>query len=144
MASKITYRDNSNEWVSFFNKAKHRGLTAIGLTAEKYAKKAETRVDTGLLRNSITYAISGYEAHVKQYRRDNFKTGESKKHTYKGYDGVMDGKKDEAVYIGTNVEYAPHIELGARGKPGIFFLRKAATEHTEEYRKLMKESLENA
>ena len=82
MASKITYRDNSKEWVNFFNKAKHRGLTAIGLMAEKYAKK-NCPVDTGLLRNSITYAIAGYEAHVKQYRRDNFKTGESKKHTYK-------------------------------------------------------------
>lgn len=143
MASKITYRDNSDEWVSFFNKAKHRGLTAIGLTAEKYAKK-DCPVDTGLLRNSITYAISGYEAHVKQYRRDNFKSGESKKHTYKGYDGVMDGKKDEAVYIGTNVEYAAHQELGARGKPGIFFLRKSATEHTPEYKEIMKDNLENA
>ena len=143
MASKITSRDNSKEWVNFFNKAKHRGLTAIGLMAEKYAKK-NCPVDTGLLRNSITYAIAGYEAHVKQYRRDNFKTGESKKHTYKGYDGVMDGKKDEAVYIGTNVDYAPYKELGARGKTGLFFLRKAATEHASEYGKIMKGSLENA
>ena len=143
MASKITYRDNSNEWVSLFNKAKHNALVAIGLTAEKYAKK-NCPVDTGLLRNSITYAISGYEAHVKQYRRNNFKTGESKKHTYKGYDGVMDGEKDEAVYIGTNVEYAEYQELGARGVGGKFFLRKAATEHTPEYKKIMKDNLENA
>ena len=51
---------------------------------------------------------------------------------------------DEAAYIGTNVEYAPYVELGARGRDGKHMLQRAATEHTEEYRALMTDSMENA
>jgi phage gpG-like protein len=50
----------------------------------------------------------------------------------------------EAAYIGTNVEYAPYIELGARGRKGVHMLQRAATEHTAEYKKLMEESMKNA
>lgn len=51
---------------------------------------------------------------------------------------------NEAAYIGTNVEYAPYIELGSRGKDGHHMLQKAATEHTSEYKKLMEDSMKNA
>lgn len=50
----------------------------------------------------------------------------------------------EAAYIGTNVEYAPYVELGSRGKDGKHMLQRAATEHTEEYKKLMEDSMKNA
>ena len=53
MASKITYRDNSGEFKNAFEQAKHRGLEAIGMTAEGHAKK-NCPVDTGRLRKSIT------------------------------------------------------------------------------------------
>ena len=39
---------------------------------------------------------------------------------------------DEAAYIGTNVEYAPYVELGARGRPGVHMLQRAASEHGSE------------
>ncbi len=52
--------------------------------------------------------------------------------------------EDKAAYIGTNVEYAPYVELGARGRDGKHMLQRAATEHTDEYKRLMKESMENA
>lgn len=51
---------------------------------------------------------------------------------------------DEAAYIGTNVEYAPYVELGARGRPGVHMLKRAATEHTDEYKRLMEDSMKNA
>lgn len=50
----------------------------------------------------------------------------------------------EAAYIGTNVEYAPYVELGSRGRDGKHMLKRAATEHTAEYKKLMEESMKNA
>jgi hypothetical protein len=50
----------------------------------------------------------------------------------------------QSAYIGTNVEYAPYVELGARGRAGKYMLTRAATEHSGEYKRLMKESLENA
>lgn len=103
-----TYKDNTEEVLAALERAKKRGLEAIGLAAEGYAKD-ETPVDTGRLRNSI--------AHTSD---------------------------EDAAYIGTNVEYAPYIELGARGKPGKNMLRRAATEHTPEYKHIMEESMKNA
>ena len=103
-----TYKDNTDEVIAAFERAKRRGLEAIGLTAEGYAKR-ETPVDTGRLRNSISHATD-----------------------------------DEAAYIGTNVEYAPYVELGARGRQGKHMLQRAATEHTDEYKQLMEDSMKNA
>ena len=103
-----TYKDNTDEVLAALERAKRRGLEAIGLTAEGYAKR-ETPVDTGRLRNSISHATD-----------------------------------DEAAYIGTNVEYAPYVELGARGRQGVHMLQRAVTEHTDEYKKIMEDALKNA
>ena len=103
-----TYKDNTDEVLSALERAKKRGLEAIGLTAEGYAKK-DTPVDTGRLRNSISHATD-----------------------------------DEAAYIGTNVEYAPYVELGSRGRQGKHMLQRAASEHTDEYKQLMEDSMKNA
>lgn len=51
---------------------------------------------------------------------------------------------DEAAYIGTNVEYAPYVELGSRGRQGVHMLQRAATEHADEYKRLMEYSMKNA
>ena len=103
-----TYKDNTDEVLSALERAKKRGLEAIGLTAEGHAKK-ETPVDTGRLRNSISHA-----------------------------------NDDEAAYIGTNVEYAPYVELGARGRKGKHMLQRAASEHTDEYKRIMEDAMKNA
>lgn len=106
--SIIIVKDNLEEFFSAYAKAKEKGLTAIGMTAEKYAKK-ECPVDTGRLRNSITHT----------------------------QDAVF-------AYIGTNVEYAPYVELGTSRQKAQPYLRPAATEHTAEYKALMENSLRNA
>ena len=51
---------------------------------------------------------------------------------------------DDAAYIGTNVEYAPYVELGSPTIKAHHMLQKAATEHTDEYRRLMEDSMKNA
>lgn len=105
-----TMKDNTDEVLSALEKAKKRGLEAIGLVAEGHAKKI-TPVDTGRLqlRNSISHATD-----------------------------------DEAAYIGTNVEYAPYVELGSPTIKAHHMLQKAATEHTDEYKQLMEDSMKNA
>ena len=103
-----TYKDNTDEVLDALERAKKRGLEAIGLTAEGHAKKI-TPVDTGRLRNSISHATD-----------------------------------DDSAYIGTNVEYAPYVELGARGRQGKHMLQRAASEHTDEYRRLIEDSMKNA
>ena len=139
-----TYKDNTDEVLSALEKAKKRGLEAIGLVAEGHAKKKITQagaVDTGRLRNSITYALAGEETHVKSYKANK---GGKERETYT-YDGTAEGKKGSGVYIGTNVEYAPGIELGTHRKAGaVHFLQDAATGHTDQYKKLMEDSMKNA
>ena len=100
--------DNTEEFKSALQNAIERGLEAIGVTAEGYAKE-DCPVDTGNLRNSISHAI-----------------------------------KDKEVYIGTNVEYAPYVELGTFKMDARPFLKPAATNHSSEYKSLMEESMKNA
>lgn len=103
-----TYKDNTDEVLSALERAKKRGLEAIGLTAEGHAKKI-TPVDTGRLRNSMAHAVY-----------------------------------DDAAYIGTNTSYAIFVETGARGRSGVHMLQRAASEHTDEYKQLMEDSMKNA
>ena len=58
-----TYKDNTDEVIAALKNAKKRGLEAIGLTAEGYAKK-DTPVDTGRLRNSIAHAVEDDAAFI--------------------------------------------------------------------------------
>ena len=58
-----TYKDNTDEVLSALERAKKRGLEAIGLTAEGHAKKI-TPVDTGRLRNSIAHAVEDDAAFI--------------------------------------------------------------------------------
>ena len=143
MAKNIEYRDNTEEVLSALEAAIKRGNEAIGMTAEGHAKKKITAagaVDTGRLRNSITYALAGEETHVKSYKAN--KGGKDRK-TYT-YDGTAEGKKGSGVYIGTNVEYAVFVENGAQGRTAVHFLQDAATGHTDQYKKLMEDSMKNA
>lgn len=48
---------------------------------------------------------------------------------------------DNAVYIGTNVEYAPYVELGTSRQKAQPFLRPAASEHGAQYRKVLEKAL---
>lgn len=142
---KIT--DNSGEVMRAFENQLQIALETVGTQAESHAKqvisdalvyghtdlmrhgeKDNSRVDTGRLRNSVAHAIHGHDA-----------------------------------YIGSNLEYAPYHELGTgiyasqaggrqtpwryKGRDGnwhttrglypIHFLKKAASEHSEEYKSII-------
>lgn len=43
---------------------------------------------------------------------------------------------DTSVYVGTNVEYAPYVELGVHGRKGRQMLTKAAQDHEDFYRRI--------
>lgn len=133
MGMTIDIKDNSPEILKALENATNRALRACGERAVGYAQK-DCPVDTGRLRASITYQVEG-----------------------------------DDCYVGTNVEYGKYIEFGTgvyaesggRQTPWAFedssgdwhmtdgakpqpFLRPAASDHSDEYVSIMKDSLQNA
>ncbi len=51
---------------------------------------------------------------------------------------------EKAVYIGTNVEYAPYVELGTAHMAAQPFLVPAASGHSSTYRAIIRDSLGSA
>ena len=131
-------KDNSKEISEKIEEAVLRGLVTCGLTAEKYAKKL-TPVDTGLLRNSITYAISGEEAAIDTYEDNEGKN----KGFYSGTAPEESSDKKKSVYIGTNVEYASMVEIGTLRADAQPFLKPAVNDHQSKYRKIIENELKN-
>lgn len=129
--------DNTAQVIEEFNKNLSNGLKAVGLRAERHAK-ANAPVDTGRLRNSITFATPDYH---------------SPGNTYKHPKGPQDADPEEyeakgtpeanTVYIGTNVEYAEPVETrDITHKTGrAHFMRDAATAHNDEYKGIMEAAL---
>ena len=114
--NSIVFTDNLDEVLSAVDSAITAGLVEIGAKAQGYAKDL-TPVRTGTLRDSI---------------------------------GVEVKKDEKAAYIGTMVDkfpdkpYGEYVELGARGRAGVHMLQRSATEHTDEYKRLMENSMKNA
>ena len=132
----VTFDDHSKEILSAFAKAKKNALTAIGMTAERHAKRDPNMpVDTGRARNSITWATKENEGTPFSYRDDKGNTFSDQRGT---------GADASSVYLGSNVEYFPVIELGGRNMSARHVLQAAAADHTAEYKKLAKQAFENA
>lgn len=85
-------------------------LDAVGMQASSLAKmelqKSPMRVDTGLLRNSITHAVAGKPAAIGGYSADTPKKGRENSGSYSGNAPPPETPEKPAVYVGTNVEYA--------------------------------------
>ena len=114
--NSIVFTDNLQEVLTALDGALETGLVKIGAAAQGYAKD-NTPVRTGTLRDSI---------------------------------GVEVKKDEKSAYIGTMIDkfpkkpYGQYVELGARGRPGVHMLKRSATEHTDEYKRIMEDALKNA
>lgn len=132
MSVDVTVTDNSAELLREMEQKKAAALEAVGITAEGFAKLL-TPVDTGRARSSVSHAVKG-----------------------------------DDVYIGSNVPYFVWLELGSgiyasdgngrqspwqyydrngkahwtRGIKPHHMLKKAATEHTQEYKEIIKRIME--
>lgn len=138
----VTIKDNSDLFRDALPEQIEQALIAIGITAESYAKQALTdqgAVDTGRLRNSITYATSTVQGEAN---RDKKNRPGSESQDAKPEDYAMHGTPEQnAVYIGTNVEYAGFVETGSSKQKARPYLRPAATRHTDEYKELVEKAL---
>lgn len=54
---------------------------------------------------------------------------------------ITHNQVDDSVYIGTNVEYGPYVELGTSKKDARPFLKPAAQDHKDQYHRILKSQL---
>ena len=59
-------------------------------------------------------------------------------------DKVTEKKATVKIDYDKSLKYGTFVELGARGRAGRHMLQRAATEHTDEYKRLMEDSMKNA
>lgn len=136
--------DLTDEVKEMSDRAIKRALTRIGMRAERNAKKY-CPIDTGLLRNSITWALAGESPSASSYTSNSVskRTGKPVERASGTYKGKVGENREKAVYIGTNVEYAAYVEMGTSATNGIGkpFIRPAIENHTQEYRSIIEDEL---
>ena len=140
MAYDFKIENNADLTREQFEACLKRALTAIGQQAESYAKQRINEadaIDTGRLINSVTYGTA-----------ENAGSHDYSDNQGNHFADTIGLAEEDAVYIGSNVSYAPMIEYGwQRGGAsyaGVHFLKDAAGNHTEEYKQILKQSMENA
>jgi len=125
----ITYHDK--ELLEEFAFKQEKALVSVGIEAEGNAKieieNPPRRVDTGRLRNSITWATMRDASHSSPSEADRCPNADD----------------DRSVLIGTRVEYAPIIHEGSeqRKLAPNRFLRNAVERNEEKYRQIIDKTL---
>lgn len=132
----IDVTDNSKEFLEAMASQVAKGLEAIGGEMEKHAKEGAP-VDTGRLRNSITFAT---ETAQGQPNTDKQSRPGAVPQDAKPSDYAMLGVPDQnTVVVGTNVEYAAEQEYYGKNK---HFLKNAASDYGDDYKKIMQAALQ--
>ena len=90
-------------------------------------------------RNALTAIGASAETHTK----DNI-TADKLVDTGRLRNSISHTVDGESAYIGTNVEYAPYLELGTKKITAHHYLKRAVTEHQDEYKKLAVEAIKTA
>lgn len=118
-------QDNTGEVRRGIDAAVTAALEEIGLMAEGYAKR------------ELSKPKGGHKTDPDP--RPNVDTGTLRNSVTHHVDA-----RGKWVAVGTNVEYAPDIELGTSRHKAWPFLRPAASEHGDEYRDVLRKHLKNA
>ena len=109
--------DNSELIISEMDAAVVRALTMIGMKAEANAK--------------IEITKSVY----------NTPASSSYKRTGRLRNSLTWAVVDDSAYVGTNVEYAPYVELGTSRQRPKPYLKPAIMNHIEEYKAIVQKEL---
>ncbi len=137
----VDVESNLDETIEARDQALEMAFEMIGSMAETYAKAkcpVGTQESTGIkgyiggtLRGSITYATE--------------KTGSKPQPPATAAQGTpLATPEKNTVYIGTNVEYAPYVEMGTSKMKAQPFLGPAIKNNMGEYKRIMEMFLGNA
>lgn len=134
----IEFKDHSAECKEEIESRALKALTMCGMVVERTAKQLAP-ADTGLLRNSITWALAGKKPAAKSYKADKPKNGVIQTGEYSG---TAPNDDELSVFIGTNVEYAPYVELGTSRQEAQPFLKPAAANSKNALEQCFKKAFE--
>lgn len=140
MANDVTMNFHDDELMAEFELKKEKALALVGMQAEGDAKveieSDPRRVDTGRLRNSITWATT------KEHSEPRYEGGEGEE--VDPDSGVTSAQAEQdSVVIGTNVEYAYEIHEGdpSRKLAPNRFLRNAVERNYETYKRIIDDTM---
>ena len=152
----VDIHDNSDLFIAAVEAAAETALDAAGMQAATLAarelQKTPSRIDTGLLHNSITWAVGGKPAAISSYSADRpSKYNENdvwsilqaaRTGSYSGT-APADTEKTRSVYVGTNVEYAIYVHEGTKRMAPNHFLKNAISKNRGELSEIMKRILQS-
>lgn len=133
MGNDVKITDNTDKFLQAMEQKIEKALVSVGMQCEGDAKleleSDPRRVDTGRLRNSITYATT--KSHSSP--QSTFGNPDAS-----SADGVSQSQAEEnAVVIGTNVEYGIYVHEGTTRMSPNRFLRNAVERNEETYHKMI-------
>ena len=135
MRIDIEIKNNFAETMEKYEKNVEKGLIACGTTAERLAKE-NCPVHTGRLKGSITYATQNNQGTPQPPFKPPKPMNPADSAPHERPD-------DRTMYIGTNVHYAPKIEL--YDMPHVVgqahFMRDALSDNIDDYSKLLTQAL---
>lgn len=149
--AEYVVEDHSKEVLAALQDAMEKAGETIGLLVEGGAKleleNEPRRVDTGLLRNSITHALDGEAPAIGSYHGDKVsKYSKVQAIPFGNYSGrtPKGSKNKRTVYIGSNVEYSEYVHEGTRKTAPNRFLKNAAEKAKGDISDIIRQAMENA
>lgn len=128
----VKLKDHTKAVDKELDKRVKQGMRQVGEAAAGHARN-NCPVDTGRLKNSITYAVFGTSGKSRTYRDDG-KGKRGKKTAYNDRIGSVP-KEPWQVQIGSNVVYAARQEFEHGSK--AHFLKNAIGNHNKQYEDIL-------
>lgn len=109
-----------------------------------------SRADEALAEKErrLSVAFKIIAGKMKTYAKLKAPVGTPESTGIKGYRGgtlrqsIRSSSNSRAAIVGTNVEYAPYVELGTRKMRAQPYLRPSIENHLEEYKKILENELQ--
>lgn len=119
---EVTLTSNKDEILEALGEQLGQAMIAIGMTAESNAKQEITKAVYDTPESKSGYVRTGRLRNSIAYGVDT---------------------NEPAVYIGSNVEYAPYVELGTSKMRARPFLKPAVENYGEQYKDLLEQAMKS-